>query len=91
MIELMLNLVRLLAMPISAPSAMLAALALVAVLAAALAVVIRSGGIPVPRMSAVGRRTSRDAVLLSVLPASSHPDAAGHVRSRAPGRFSAVV
>ncbi|WP_166869499.1 DUF6412 domain-containing protein [Salinibacterium sp. ZJ70] len=70
------------------PGAMLAALgaaALTAALAAALVAVVRATSAARPRLTAVGARSRRHAVLLGHLPDFSHPDARGHIRSRAPG------
>jgi hypothetical protein len=58
----------------------------VAIIAAATVVLIA-----VPRSRAIGGRARDHAVLLAVLPSFSHPDAAGHARSRAPGRAPAVA
>jgi hypothetical protein len=68
----------------------LSVLAILLMTAAMLAVVAVTM-IAVPRSSAVGGRSHAHAVLLSTLPPSSHPDAAGHARSRAPGRSRAVA
>jgi hypothetical protein len=65
-------------------SALPAAL-LLAAAALALAVWIASPVVAVPRSRAIGGRSRDHAVLLRLLPASSHPDAAGHARPRAPG------
>ena len=67
------------------------ALALVAVLAALLVLVARSGGVKAERMIAVGARSRRHAIQLAVLPDASHPDARGHVRSRAPGSLPPIA
>lgn len=45
----------------------------------------RPAPVAVPRSRSIGGRSRDHAVLLRVLPTSSHPDAAGHTRSRAPG------
>ena len=67
-------------------TAALPAVSLLAVAALAVAVwVVAQSVVAVPRSQAVGGRARAHAVLLRVLPASSHPDAAGHARSRAPG------
>jgi hypothetical protein len=63
----------------------------VPVLTVAIIAVVAIALIAVPRSSAVGRRARGHAVLLSAPPASSHPDAAGHARSRAPGMSPAVA
>jgi hypothetical protein len=65
-------------------SALPAAL-LLAAAALALAVWIASPVVAVPRSRTIGGRSRDHAVLLRLLPASSHPDAAGHARPRAPG------
>ncbi len=65
----------------------LGALALVGALAAAIAALVRATLASAPRHMAVGLRARRHAVLLGHLPDASHPDARGHVRSRAPGRL----
>jgi hypothetical protein len=63
------------------------AVSLLAHAAFALAVwVVATSVAPVPRTRSVGGRSREHAILLRALPASSHPDAAGHTRSRAPGR-----
>lgn len=69
-------------------AAALPAATLLAFTAFAVAVWVGSHVTPVavPRSVTVGGRSRDHAVLLRVLPASSHPDAAGHARSRAPGR-----
>jgi hypothetical protein len=66
---------------------MLAILFLTVAIVAVVATVL----IGVPRSRAVGGRARSHAVLLSTLPSSSHPDAAGHARSRAPGMSPAVA
>lgn len=66
--------------------ATLGAFALVGALATAIAVLLRATLAAAPRHIAVGLRARRHAVLLGHLPDASHPDARGHVRSRAPGR-----
>jgi hypothetical protein len=67
-------------------AAALPAVGLLAVAALALAVWVGARSVvAIPRSRAVGGRSRAHAVLLRVLPASSHPDAAGHARSRAPG------
>lgn len=71
------------------PSTMLAslgALALVGALGAAIVCIVRATLAATPRHLAVGLRARGHAVLLEHLPNASHPDARGHVRSRAPGR-----
>jgi Family of unknown function (DUF6412) len=67
--------------------ALLPAVGLLAVAALAIAVWIATPApaIAVPRARSVGGRSREHAVLLRSLPDSSHPDAAGHARSRAPG------
>ena len=68
-------------------SALPAALLLAAgALALAVWVIAPPAVVAVPRSRAVGGRSREHAILLRVLPASSHPDAAGHARPRAPGR-----
>ncbi|MES1169269.1 MAG: DUF6412 domain-containing protein [Leifsonia sp.] len=47
--------------------------------------------VAVPRSRRIGGRAHGHAVLLSALPSSSHPDSAGHARSRAPGMSPAVA
>lgn len=71
------------------PGALLAtlgALALVGALGAAIVALVRATLAAAPRHMTVGLRARRHAVLLGHLPDASHPDARGHVRSRAPGR-----
>ncbi|HWM33411.1 MAG TPA: DUF6412 domain-containing protein [Pseudolysinimonas sp.] len=65
----------------------LPAVGLLAAAALALAVWVATPAVAVavPRSRAVGGRSRDHAIMLRVLPASSHPDAAGHSRSRAPG------
>lgn len=46
--------------------------------------------VAVPRSRSIGGRSRDHAVLMRVLPASSHPDAAGHARPRAPGLLVAA-
>jgi len=65
--------------------ATIGALALVGALAAAMAALVRATLASAPRHMTVGLRARRHAVLLGHLPDASHPDAPGHVRSRAPG------
>jgi hypothetical protein len=74
-------------------AAAIPALGLVAVLLLAVAVWAVAVAVPVavPRSRAIGGRARGHAVLLAALPASSHPDAAGHARSRAPGLLSPVA
>ncbi len=62
---------------------LLMTVAIIAVVAVAL--------IAIPRSRAIGRRARGHAVLLVALPSFSHPDAAGHPRSRAPGQALAVA
>lgn len=74
---------------VGAPGSMLAslgALALVGALGAAIVALVRATLAATPRHLAVGLRARGHAVLLGHLPDASHPDARGHVRSRAPGR-----
>ncbi|AYF97066.1 DUF6412 domain-containing protein [Protaetiibacter intestinalis] len=66
--------------------ATLGAAALVGALAVAIAVLVRATLAAAPRHMTVGLRARRHAILLGHLPDASHPDARGHVRSRAPGR-----
>ncbi len=47
--------------------------------------------VAVPRSSTVGGRARGHAILLIALPSSSHPDAAGRARPRAPGFAPAVA
>ncbi len=68
--------------------ATLGALALVGALSAAIIALVRASLAATPRHLAVGVRARRHAVLLGHLPDASHPDAPGHVRSRAPGRLA---
>ena len=69
----------------------LGALVAVAVVAALLLLVARSVGVVAARRTAVGARSRQHAVLLAVLPDASHPDARGHVRSRAPGSLLPIA
>jgi hypothetical protein len=62
---------------------LLMTVAIIAVVAVAL--------IAIPRSRAIGGRARGHAVLLAALPSFSHPDAAGHARSRAPGQAPAVA
>jgi hypothetical protein len=66
---------------------LLAILVLTVAISAVVAIVL----VAVPRSSTIGGRARGHAVLLASLPSSSHPDAAGHARSRAPGRSPAVA
>lgn len=67
------------------------AVSLLAVTAFAIAVwVVAQSIAPIPRSRSIGGRSRQHAVLLSVLPPSSHPDAAGHARPRAPGSLITV-
>jgi hypothetical protein len=78
------------AVGIQGPGATLAtlgALALAGTLVAAIAALVRATLAGAPRHMTVGLRARRHAVLLGHLPDASHPDARGHVRSRAPGRL----
>jgi hypothetical protein len=78
-------------------TAVLPAVSLLAVAALAVAAcvviqrVVAQSVVAVPRSRAIGGRSRDHAVLLRVLPASSHPDAAGHARSRAPGSLVPVA
>jgi hypothetical protein len=63
----------------------------VLLLAVAIIAVVAIVLVAVPRSSTIGGRARGHAVLLASLPSSSHPDAAGHARSRAPGRAPAVA
>jgi hypothetical protein len=65
-------------------------LAMVA-LSVAVQVVVAPSAVAIPRSRAIGGRSRQHAVLLRVLPPSSHPDAAGHTRSRAPGSVFPVA
>lgn len=67
--------------------AALGAATLVGALASVLAAAVRAVLARRPRLTAVGARARRHAILLGHLPDESHPDAPGHVRSRAPGRL----
>jgi hypothetical protein len=70
-------------------TAALPAVSLLALAALAVAVwVVAQTAVAVPRSRTVGGRSRDHAVLLRALPASSHPDAAGHARPRAPGRVA---
>lgn len=71
-------------------AAALPAVSLLAVVAFTIAIwMVAPSAAAVPRSRAIGGRSRDHAVLLRVLPASSHPDAAGHARSRAPGVVAA--
>ena len=73
-------------------TAAIPAVSLLAIAALAVAVwVVAQSSVAVPRSRAVGGRSREHAVLLSVLPSSSHPDAAGHARPRAPGSVLQVA
>jgi hypothetical protein len=73
-------------------AAALPAVSLLAVAALAVAVwVVAKSVAPVPRSRSIGGRSREHAVLMRVLPASSHPDAAGHARPRAPGSLVPVA
>jgi hypothetical protein len=73
-------------------AAALPAVGLLAVAALAVVVwVVAQSVVAVPRSRTVGGRSLEHAVLLRVLPSSSHPDAAGRVRSRAPGAVVPVA
>jgi len=79
---------------IQGPGALLAtlgALALAGAVAAAIVALVRATLAHTPRHMTVGLRARRHAVLLGHLPDASHPDAPGHVRSRAPGRSIAAA
>ncbi|QEO09653.1 DUF6412 domain-containing protein [Protaetiibacter larvae] len=65
--------------------ATLGAAALVGALAAVLVALVRASAAAAERLIAVGDRDRRHAILLGRLPDASHPDARGHIRSRAPG------
>jgi Family of unknown function (DUF6412) len=67
------------------------AIVLVTMLAAVLVLVARSAAVLGDRMIAVGARARRHAILLALLPDASHPDARGHVRSRAPGSLLPIA
>ena len=71
-------------------TAALPAVSLLAVAAMVVAIwVVLPSTVAVPRSRAVGGRSRNHAVLLRILPPSSHPDAAGHSRPRAPGVVAA--
>ncbi|TXK19629.1 hypothetical protein [Homoserinibacter sp. GY 40078] len=63
----------------------LGATALVGAMGAALVALVRLVLAARPRILAVGSRDRRHAVQLGHLPDAAHPDARGHIRSRAPG------
>jgi len=65
--------------------ATLGAAALLGAVAAAVVALAHATGAASPRLIAVGHRSRRHAILLGHLPDASHPDARGHIRSRAPG------
>jgi hypothetical protein len=67
------------------------ALVVVTVVATLLVLVARTVGVVAERRTAVGARSRRHAILLDVLPDASHPDARGHVRSRAPGSLLPIA
>ena len=67
------------------------AIVLVTVLAAVLVLVARSAVVLGAQMIAVGTRARRHAIQLVFLPDASHPDARGHVRSRAPGSLLPIA
>lgn len=66
--------------------ATLGAVALVGALGLVSVALSRVVGVAGPRQLRVGARSRRHAVLLGHLPDASHPDARGHIRSRAPGQ-----
>jgi hypothetical protein len=73
-------------------AAALPAVSLLAIAALAVAVwVAARSAVAVPRTQSIGGRSRAHAVLMRVLPASSHPDAAGHARPRAPGSVLPAV
>jgi len=67
------------------------ALTLIGALTVAIVALVRATLAATPRHMTVGLRARRHAVLLGHLPDASHPDARGHVRSRAPGRLLAAA
>jgi hypothetical protein len=69
----------------------LGALVVVTVVATVLVLVARTVGVVAERLTAVGARSRKHTVLLSLLPDASHPDARGHVRSRAPGSLLPIA
>ncbi len=69
----------------------LGALVVVTVVATVLVLVARTVGVVAERLTAVGARSRKHAVLLTLLPDASHPDARGHVRSRAPGSLLPIA
>jgi hypothetical protein len=69
----------------------LGALVVVSVVATVLVLVARTVGVIAERLTAVGARSRKHAVLLAVLPDASHPNARGHVRSRAPGSLLPIA
>ena len=69
----------------------LGALVVVTVVATLLVLVARTVGVIADRLTAVGSRSRRHAILLAFLPDASHPDARGHVRSRAPGSLLPIA
>ncbi|PZQ88150.1 MAG: hypothetical protein DI534_11795 [Leifsonia xyli] len=71
---------------VQGPGALLATLGALA-LAGMIVALVRASLARTPRHLTVGLRARRHAVLLRYLPDASHPDARGHVRSRAPGRL----
>ena len=75
------------ALDAAVPTVGLLAILVLAVAVVAVAAVL----VTVPRSRAVGDRAPGHAILLATLPASSHPDAAGHPRSRAPGSLPSVA
>ena len=71
--------------------ATLGAAALVGALAAVVAALVRATLASAPQHLAVGLRARRHAILLGHLPDASHPDAPGHIRSRAPGHAATAA
>ena len=69
----------------------LGALVVVTVVATLLVLVARTVGVVGERSIAIGARSRQHAVLLAILPDASHPDARGHVRSRAPGSLLPIA
>jgi hypothetical protein len=69
----------------------LGALVVVTVVATLLLLIARRVGVVAERRTAVGARSRQHAVLLALLPDASHPDARGHVRSRAPGSLLPIA
>ena len=67
------------------------ALVVVTLVATVLVLVARTVGVVAERVGAVGARSRRHVIMLAFLPDASHPDARGHVRSRAPGSLLPIA